>query len=113
MVAFIPEGLPVCIAISLALVAKNLKQNKILAKSLMTVEALGAVDITCSDKTGTLTMNKMSVVSVYTFDAPVFEPHQATSLVNEGIVSENVMDRLAMVAKVLNCTMSSPASVHE
>lgn len=54
-VAFIPEGLPVALTASLTISANMMRQNKILCKSLKTVETLGAVSVICSDKTGTLT----------------------------------------------------------
>ena len=54
-VAFIPEGLPIALTTSLTIVANIMRKNKILCKSLKTVETLGAVSVICSDKTGTLT----------------------------------------------------------
>jgi sodium/potassium-transporting ATPase subunit alpha len=54
-IAFIPEGLPVALTASLTICANLMKKNKILCKSLKTVETLGAVSVICSDKTGTLT----------------------------------------------------------
>lgn len=54
-IAFIPEGLPVALTMSLTIVANIMKKNKILCKTLATVETLGAVSVICSDKTGTLT----------------------------------------------------------
>ena len=60
-VAFIPEGLPIAVTASLTITANNMKRNKVLCKSLKTVETLGAVNVICSDKTGTLTRNQMSV----------------------------------------------------
>lgn len=53
--AFIPEGLPMALTMSLTITANIMKKNKILCKSLKTVETLGAVSVICSDKTGTLT----------------------------------------------------------
>ncbi len=54
-VAFIPEGLPIALTASLTITANLMRKNKILCKSLKTVETLGAVSVICSDKTGTLT----------------------------------------------------------
>jgi sodium/potassium-transporting ATPase subunit alpha len=51
-VAFIPEGLPACVTISLSVVASALARKKILCKSLVTVETLGSTNVICSDKTG-------------------------------------------------------------
>lgn len=54
-VAFIPEGLPVALTASMTISANMMRKNKILCKSLKTVETLGSVSVICSDKTGTLT----------------------------------------------------------
>lgn len=54
-IAFIPEGLPIALTASLTITANLMRKNKILCKSLKTVETLGAVSVICSDKTGTLT----------------------------------------------------------
>ena len=54
-VAFVPEGLPIAVTASLTITANIMRKNKVLCKSLKTVETLGAVNVICSDKTGTLT----------------------------------------------------------
>ncbi|EFE44874.1 hypothetical protein TRV_00354 [Trichophyton verrucosum HKI 0517] len=64
-IAFVPEGLPVAVALSLTIGAKIMRKNNILCKSLATVETLGSVSVICSDKTGTLTKNEMFVTDCF------------------------------------------------
>ena len=64
MVSFIPEGLPFCIALGLLIMAKKMAENKILIKNLSIIETLGCLNVLASDKTGTLTENNMTVVSL-------------------------------------------------
>ena len=65
VVANCPEGLLSTVTVSLAITAKKMLENNIMVKNLQSVETLGAITCICSDKTGTLTKNKMTVVHVF------------------------------------------------
>ena len=65
IVANVPEGLLGCITISLSITAKILADKKVLVKNLEAVETLGSTSCICSDKTGTLTQNKMTVENIW------------------------------------------------
>ncbi len=78
IVAAVPEGLPTIVAVSLALNIIKMSKENALVKKMIACETIGCVNIICSDKTGTLTENKMTVQKVYT-DGHLIEPEEITS----------------------------------
>jgi sodium/potassium-transporting ATPase subunit alpha/H+/K+-exchanging ATPase len=97
-VAFIPEGLPIALTTCLMITASAMKNNRVLCKSLSVVETLGSVSVVCSDKTGTITKNKMSVVS-YAVGGEVLETPGAPA---EG--------QLSLLAKLCNAAAFNPTT---
>ena len=83
-VAAIPEGLPTVITITLSVGISNLAKKKTVVKQMQAVETLGAIDIICSDKTGTITQNKMTVKDEYVIDENMI--NYICALCNDGLI---------------------------
>ena len=91
IVAAVPEGLPTTVAISLTLNVVKLAKSNALIKKLVATETVGCVSVICSDKTGTLTQNKM-LVDKFVVKGVEFSP-----------------EKLTMGALALNCAVNSTA----
>ncbi|AUO67102.1 carbonate dehydratase [Citrobacter freundii complex sp. CFNIH2] len=95
-VAAVPEGLPAIISIILSLGVQTMARKRAIIRKLPTVETLGAMSVICSDKTGTLTMNEMTVKAIITADKNYRVQGNSYEPTGEIHVEEN--DALAEIA---------------
>lgn len=115
-IAAIPEGLPAIMTITLALGVQNMVRRNAIVRHLPAVETLGAVTVICTDKTGTLTRNEMTVQSVISADVQLqvggvgYAPKGSFSRDGEEILVTDYADILDMFRVGLLC---NEASLHQ
>lgn len=115
-IAAIPEGLPATVTIALALAVSRMLKQKALANKLHSVETLGCTSVICSDKTGTITENKMTVTQIFADDS-VFNVsgmgYKMGGQITQGLqeIPVNIAENSALTELLRCCVICNNSSI--
>ena len=112
-VCAMPEGLPACVTVTMSLGVKRMSDQRAIVKKLPAVETLGSTQVICTDKTGTLTLNKMTVKKAFFFDEKLSEFNKLnfgnkilknkTTKTNDEEVAENLLKTDKTIQEFVRC----------
>ncbi|MEI3610952.1 cation-translocating P-type ATPase [Pseudogracilibacillus sp. SO30301A] len=92
-VAVIPEGLPAIVTVALSLGVQRMIKRKAIVRQLSAVETLGCASVICSDKTGTITENQMTVKEMYINDQHIYVSGEGYTTTGDFFVNDKKVDR--------------------
>lgn len=96
IVVAVPEGLPLAVTMSLAFSVMKMKEEQNLVRKLHASETMGGADQICTDKTGTLTINKMTVVKFWS-ENQILEANEHSKIQNKEILAESILYNCSVV----------------
>ncbi|MFA5770094.1 MAG: cation-translocating P-type ATPase [Patescibacteria group bacterium] len=118
-VAVVPEGLPAVMTITLAIGMKKMAGKKAIIRKLSAIEALGSITLIATDKTGTLTTNKMQVKEVFVDESVKILSQLNSSLIEKGLVKHLVLKNFTsssinyLLLNGILCSTASLVYVHD
>ncbi|KAG8215444.1 hypothetical protein J3R82DRAFT_9058 [Butyriboletus roseoflavus] len=114
LTAFVPQGLPICVALSLTVIARRMAKRSVLVKNLATIETLGCMSVLCSDKTGTLTAGRMMLEDIAFLDNHflVRDIHEKVSQASEPAGYAG-LKFLHQIARLCNAAKFDAATLHK
>jgi sodium/potassium-transporting ATPase subunit alpha len=114
IVAFVPEGLPVTVTLTLVIIAKRMYAQNVLVRNLAIVETFNSLSLIATDKTGTLTLNKMTITEmVWGQQERLVIPHTVDPTTKAGQLNSAMLKDEAVKALALGGALCNSSTVQE